>query len=334
MPVRWALIDDGHETRNDRRLRSFAPDPRNFPEGWKPLLALRDASQPAGRRVIPPWSAGSATRAGFDFLKIDVQAANLRWYAGTANAVVASARNSRALEASVEWEIPHGMINCMAHNVLCLFNTAESAATRCSIDYHLNDADSISSHILRSFTNTLWMGWSVWPDHDMFHSSDRAAGRMMAVSKALSGAPISVSDAPADIDVAVVRPLCLADGRLLRPLAPAALTPDSTFLDALNDASRPYVVVAPLVHGCAAVVAYNLVQPWPGETSDANRGDTAGRRVSGVISVDEYRRAGMMLEDDDWTVPEEGLLAYDWYRGARGPDETLGRARAPRVVAG
>lgn len=394
VPVRWALIDDGHQTCSGRRLTSLAPDPEKFPDGWNPLFTARSrpeeassaeasdnriaASDPgavtsaATIRWLGLWHAfqglwdtvglendlgelndylselpsggylprgdeeaarrfydalvGSAAEAGFDFVKIDVQAANLRWYAGTANAVTASARSSRALEAAVAREIPHGMINCMAHNALCLFNTAHSAVTRCSIDYHLNDADSISSHILQSYTNTLWIGWSVWPDHDMFHSSDREAGRMMAVSKALSGAPIYLSDAPRNIDVAIVKPLCLADGRLLRPLAPAAPTPDSTFLDALNDSSRPYVVVAPLANGCAAVAAYNLVQPKSTEAAETvplaaerRAGDGVSRHAraeSARVGATEYNAAGMMLQDDSaWSVPEEGLVAYDWYRG-------------------
>lgn len=345
VPVRWVLIDDGHQIEDGLRLKSFAPDPAKFPDGWRPIVDLRD---PASIRWMGLWHCfqglwktldeendfgdlnddlarlpsggclprgdeaaatqfydrliGSAADAGFDFVKIDVQASNVGWYRGTANAVEASAHNSRALETAVRERLPHGMINCMAHNALCLFSTRHSAVTRCSIDYHLNDADSIASHIVQSYTNTLFMGWSVWPDHDMFHSSDAQAGRMMAVSKALSGAPVYLSDAPSDIRADLVRPLCLCDGRLLRPLAPAAATPESTFLDALGEADRPYVVVAPLANRCAGVAAYNLVQE--------------PTRVRGSLGTDAYRYAGMLLADDAaWEIPNEGLVAYEWYTG-------------------
>ncbi|MFW6438056.1 MAG: Sip1-related alpha-galactosidase, partial [Armatimonadota bacterium] len=303
VPVRWVLIDDGHQLEHGLRLRSFDPDPAKFPDGWGPIVSLRN---PRSIRWIGLWHCfqglwktldeendfgdlnddlarlptggylprgdeaaasrfydrliGSAADAGFDFVKIDVQAGNLGWYRGTANAVEASSTNAHALEAAVHERLAHGMINCMAHNILCIFNTRHSAVSRCSIDYHLNDADSIASHIVQSYTNSLWMGWSVWPDHDMFHSSDVAAGRMMAVSKALSGAPVYLSDAPSQIRADLVRPLCLSDGRLLRPLAPAAPVPESTFLDALGEADRPYLVVAPLTNRCAAVAAYTAVR--------------------------------------------------------------------------
>lgn len=348
LPVRWVLIDDGHQTRNDKRLVSLVPDRTRFPQGFEPLLSMRSQDDATAVRWMGLWhsfqglwdtvdpnnelgalndylaelpSGGylprgdeeAATRfynaligsaKAFDFVKIDVQAANLRWYRGTLNAVAASSRNSHALERAVAREIPHGMINCMAHNALCVFSTESSAVTRCSIDYHLNDAASIASHIMQSYTNSIWLGWSVWPDHDMFHSSDREAGRMMAVSKAMSGAPIYLSDAPHEIDVEVVRPLALTDGRLLRPLAPAVPVPDCTVFDALNDSSRPYTVVAPLANRCAAVVAYNLVQ-------------SGGKRVSGPIGAAAYRFAGMLLQNDaEWQPPSEGLIAYDWYDGS------------------
>ena len=343
LPVRWVLIDDGHQVEKGLRLKSFAPDPAKFPDGWGPIVELRSPTSirwiglwhcfqglwktldeendfgelnddlallPSGG-YLPRGDEAAATRfydrligcvggAGFDFVKIDVQASNVGWYRGTTNAVEASANNARALEQAVRERLQHGMINCMAHNAICLFNTRHSAVTRCSVDYHLNDADSIASHIVQSYTNSLFMGWSVWPDHDMFHSSDTEAGRMMAVSKALSGAPVYLSDAPSEIRADLVRPLCLSDGRLLRPLAPAAPVPESTFLDALNEADRPYTVVAPLAHGCAAVAAYNLVQE--------------PTRVQGWVGADAYRYAGMLLEDDAaWQQPTEGLLAYEWY---------------------
>ena len=365
LPVRWVLIDDGHQTRDDRTLKSLSPDPRTFPDGFNPLLDMRSDADDRSVRWMGLWhsfqglwdtvhpendlgalndylaelpSGGylprgdqeAATRfydaligsaAAFDFVKIDVQAANLRWYRGTENAVAASARNSLALERAVARDIPHGMINCMAHNALCVFSTESSAVTRCSIDYHLNDADSIASHIVQSYTNSLWLGWSVWPDHDMFHSCDREAGRMMAVSKALSGAPIYLSDAPVDIDIEVARPLALEDGRLLRPLAPAVPLPECTVFDALNDESRPYSVVAPLANRCVAVAAYNLVQ----------RGS---HRVSGTLDSGVYRFAAMMMQDDAaWELPDEGLIAYDWYgrRATRleGPRRDGSQARSP-----
>ena len=228
IPVRWLLVDDGHETRKGRKLVSFAPDKKKFPRGWRPLLEMRKPGKirwmgiwhafqgywgniapendlgslnahlmrvgrgrkasllpkpdPSSARAFYDALVGSAADYGFDFVKIDVQSWNLGEYKGTADAVAAAAGNAQALEDAVHRRMK-GMINCMAQNTVCVFNTKHSAVTRCSIDYKVGAAKRGKSHIMQSFQNTLWMGWTVWPDHDMFHSSDPVCGRMMAVSK-------------------------------------------------------------------------------------------------------------------------------------------------------
>ncbi|MFP4027964.1 MAG: Sip1-related alpha-galactosidase [Candidatus Brocadiia bacterium] len=100
----------------------------------------------------------------------------------------------------------------------------------------------------------LWLGPTVWGDHDMFHSSDTFAGRMMAVSKAVSGGPIYLSDDPDDFNPGHVWPLCDADGRLFGPLAPAVPLPRSADIDPF-DHPKPYLVAAPLPNKAAAIVA-------------------------------------------------------------------------------
>ena len=56
----------------------------------------------------------------------------------------------------------------------------------------------------------------------------------------------------------LILPLCYKDGRILRPLAPAAPLPESLFIEPAKD---PYRVVAPLANESAAVVVYNLTEP-------------------------------------------------------------------------
>ncbi len=355
IPVRWILVDDGHETRKKRMLVSFEPDRKKFPRGWAPLLAMRKPGKirwmglwhafqgywgnlapenrfgplnrflapiargkrtsllpkddPAAARAFYGALVGSAADYGFDFLKVDVQSWNLREYMGTANAVRAASQNAQALEEAVHARMK-GMINCMAHNTVCLFNTKYSAVTRCSIDYKLGAVKRGKSHLMQSFHDTLWLGWTAWPDHDMFHSSDPACGRMMAVSKALSGGPVYLSDPPGRFVKEFILPLCLSTGRLLRPLAPAVPLPDSLFLDALNR-RRPYRVIAPLPFGAAAVAVYDLDLRPP----------AAPLRAS--VTPGDYRWAGALAPPGraggTRAVPPEGLVVYDWYarRGSR-----------------
>ena len=65
-----------------------------------------------------------------------------------------------------------GLMNCMAQNTLNTDHTLYSGVTRVSIDYKKYDEDMAKSHLFQSYTNTLLQGQTVWPDHDMFHSSD------------------------------------------------------------------------------------------------------------------------------------------------------------------
>ncbi len=267
--------------------------------------SLLPKADPASARAFYDAFLGSMAGFGFDFAKIDVQSYLLREYRGTPRAVRAAALCSQALEEAARKHLK-GLINCMAQNAVCLFNTRYSAVTRCSIDYSKGSAARGRRHIFQSFHNTLWLGQTVWPDHDMFHSSDPACGRLMAVSKALSGGPIYLSDAPDRFVKEFILPLCLSDGLLLRPLAPAAPLPDSIFLDPIR-AGRPYRVVAPLPFGAAAVGVYDLAA------------GALGSSVVGRVTPSDYAWAGCLVQPlrggpgAPWKVPEEGLVVWDWY---------------------
>ena len=353
VPIRWVLVDDGFQTKKSNQLMSFAPDKTKFPDGWKPLMATRDPAtvkwfglwncfyglqggiavdntlgsvaqnlvanthenplRPSDA-MLPSKSAADAQafydayidsekEAGFDFTKIDYQALFVSRAKGLANPVQMHVWNAQALETACQRDMK-GLINCMAHNVVCVLNTRYSAVTRCSIDYNQGKEDPAKSHLMQSYANTLWLGQSVWPDHDMFHSSDMVCGRVMSLSKALSGAPVYLSDNPAKFRHEFIRPLVLSDGKLLRPLAPAVPLSDSVFLDALKQ-PKAYRVIAPLANGSAAVALYNLVAPTPAAP------------LSATVTAGDYKQASMMLQPypGEWSLPEEGLVAYDWYAG-------------------
>ncbi|MFP4381556.1 MAG: Sip1-related alpha-galactosidase [Candidatus Sumerlaeia bacterium] len=236
---------------------------------------------------------------GFDFVKVDNQARNLRFYKGTEQAVEASANCSQALEMNAAY-YQNGLINCMAHNALCTFNTTLSAVTRCSEDYAKNSLPKARRHLYNSYVNMLWLGQIFWGDHDMFHSSDTVCGRMMAVSKALSGGPVYLSDAPDGLVEEFVRPLCDADGRIYRPLAPATVTADSIFIDPYSEAAA-VKAVAPLTNHAAAIAVYNLTEPE--------------KPVGASISQADYIQAAVLMQRDqaEWDCEYEGLLLYDWY---------------------
>ena len=241
---------------------------------------------------------GASREAGFDFVKVDAQAGNLELYRGQPQPVEAVVENARAMEAAAALHMD-GLINCMAHSTIHVFNTRISAVSRSSEDYLHGDLPRARRHLQNSYGNIPWLGHTVWGDHDMFHSEDAVAGRMMAVSKAMSGGPVYLSDNPRRFVGEHIRPLCYRDGELLRPLAPAAPLPESLFADPIGEAT-PFRVVAPLENESAAIVVYNLTEPE--------------RPVTGYVTPADYGQAGAMMQPRAaWPVPQQGLVLYDWY---------------------
>lgn len=244
---------------------------------------------------------GSVRQAEFDFVKIDVQTEYLKKLLGQPNPAQMNVRASQALEETCR-NLKLGLINCMAHGPVNMFYTKYSAVTRCSIDYALGDANQAKSHIYQSYANTLWLGQTVWPDHDMFHSSDFRCGRLMAVSKALSGGPVYLSDAPENFKADLIMPLCDGSGQIYRPLAPGVPLPDSVFMNPF-DAGRAFRVAAPLPNGCAAVAVYNLTRE--------------GNAVSSGVYSEDYRLSAALLspaEKKAWQTLSDGLVCFDWHK--------------------
>lgn len=202
---------------------------------------------------------GSLKDYGFDFAKIDVQCQYLDKIQGHPQAISRNIWMTQALEEACG-KTGLDLMNCMAMGGVMHFFTSRSASMRCSIDYQLDNADMARSHLWQSYHNALWLGMSLQPDHDMFHSSDKLCGGMMARSKALSGGAVYISDAPSAMNPALILPLAAADGKILRPLHAGVPLPDSIFIDPLNEA-KPYRVAAPLPGATAAICLYNLLAP-------------------------------------------------------------------------
>ena len=126
--------------------------------------------------------------------------------------------------------------------------------------------------------------------------------RLMAVSKALSGGPVYLSDAPEDFVKEVITPLCYKDGKLLRPLAPSVPLQESLFACAMNE-KELYKVIAPLDNGAASIVCYNLYD----KAEDVE--------IKGSISKEDYKSASAMIQPypGEWALPAGGLVVYDYY---------------------
>lgn len=241
-----------------------------------------------------------SVKAGFDFLKIDWQTSGMMLTTGTENAAQQAWLTSRIVDSITAKQYPYTIMNCMAQNNVVLLNTLNSNSTRTSIDYKANDLPKAKEHILQSFQNAVYMGPTVWGDHDMFHSSDSICGELMALSKAISGGPVYLSDAPDKIMNENVMPLCFSNGKLLRPLAPGATLPKSYYSSPLN-VPELYFVAAPLRNDAVSVVAYNLYDKPV--------------TLEATITAGDYTDASSTIQGlkKQWKVPAEGLFAYNYF---------------------
>jgi hypothetical protein len=262
----------------------------------------------------------ASKRDGIDFLKVDFCGSLLPAYAGTtgkgvvtkfpkasdnaiANPSEATALFSRIYQKVAAEEFG-GLMNCNWHIPHFIFNSAGNNVGRCSADYKVGNLSKAKSHLFGSYNKIPWLGQVYWGDHDMFHSSDKFAGRMMAISKAMSGGPVYLSDKHEELMPDHVLPLCYLDGLLVRPLAPAAPVNDDVMMNQTDKGL--YRVMAPLANNSAAFVLYNLY----GEKNEAVE-------LSGSITTDDYRSSSALIQPypGRWDVPEEGLLVYDHTTG-------------------
>ena len=190
-----------------------------------------------------------------------------------------------------------GLMNCMAQNVLNIDHTLYSSVTRASIDYKKYDENMAKSHLFQSYTNTLILGQTVWPDHDMFHSCDTVCGSLMARSKAISGGPVYLSDSPSEFIADNIRPLIDETGKIFRPAAPAIPTPESILTNPLQS-GKAYRVFAPTGDEALSVICYNL------NTSPAYR------EVESFVKREDYLLRESTGKSADSSC--DSILAFNW----------------------
>lgn len=255
-----------------------------------------------------------SVRDGVDFVKVDFCGSLLPFYAGTAdrvplkgfpptnaNAIAnpsqATAIFARKYQQAVAKKFK-GLMNCNWHTPHFIFNSGDSVVGRCSEDYKLG-YDYAKKHLYHSYSSMPWLGQLAWGDHDMFHSSDDLAGGMMALSKAISGGPVYLSDKSSQLVPERIMPMCYEDGLLPRPLAPAAPLAEDLFHGLAEN--RLYRVMAPLPNKSVSVVLYNF-----------SSGKT--KQLSGTLSPQDYQEASGLIQpyEGNWPIPQEGLVIYDY----------------------
>ena len=90
----------------------------------------------------------------------------------------------------------------------------------------------------------------------MFHSTDLVAAFSMAISEAISGSSIYLSDQPQAFAKHLIEPLCFKDDRQLRLIAPGTPIEEDLFYSL--DEDKLLRIVAPLRNLCAAIAVFHL----------------------------------------------------------------------------
>jgi raffinose synthase len=171
---------------------------------------------------------------GVDGVKVDNQSTTEALGAGVGGRVALMHAYREALESSVGMHLGGNLINCMSCSNEMLYATRASTLTRTSTDFWPNLPASHGAHLYCNALVGAWFGEFCWPDWDMFQSG-HAMGSFHAAGRAVSGAPIYVSDKPDAHDFALLRKLVCADGTTLRALEPGRPTRDCLFRDPTRD---------------------------------------------------------------------------------------------------
>lgn len=189
---------------------------------------------PDGRRIVKPelphtarWFGalcGKAKSWGANFVKIDNQ--GCQQFYREAGAIGKTARAVQTgIEGAVAEHFGGAVINCMGMPSECMFNRPDSAVSRCSDDFQPENRAWFTKNILQCAYNGILQGQFYVNDWDMWWTDDGQA-KKNSLCRAISGGPVYVSDKLGRTNPEILRPVCLPDGRLLRPDESATPTAD------------------------------------------------------------------------------------------------------------
>jgi hypothetical protein len=212
----------------------FAPDGEIAEKHKDNLITVKHATFIGGENLAVAPISGKADAVyddllsrvkswGADFVKIDNQAyhdqyRNISPIGKTARVI------QHAIDDNADKYFDGALINCMGMTSECMFNRT-SAVSRCSEDFKPESREWFAKNILQCSYNGLLQGRYYVNDWDMWWTDDEQATKN-SLCRAISGGPIYISDELGRTRAEIIKPLCLADGRILRPDESATPTVD------------------------------------------------------------------------------------------------------------
>lgn len=221
----WAGLDPNGEEAALHRADLCEVDRCTF-HSDVPSLAPIPTEEAAGQ-IYDDW-CGRVKAWGGDFVKIDDQGFH-QIYRNVAPIGQSARALQRAIDSATDRHFDGALINCMGMPSECMFNRT-STISRCSDDFVPESRAWFAKNILQCAYNGLLQGQFYVNDWDMWWTDDDQAEKN-ALCRAVSGGPIYVSDEIGRTDPEKFRPLCLSNGRILRPDESATPTADCIFAD-------------------------------------------------------------------------------------------------------
>ena len=307
----WGGVDDaalpGYDARPMRRDHS--PGILKFEPGWTTSLNEYFGGFVS---VVPPRHIARFFQdyhrhlraQGVDGVKVDNQATLEGVAAGLGGRVHLMQRYHEALEGAAQTHFGGSLINCMSCANEMFYSALASTLTRTSTDFWPNDPASHGLHLYTNAQVGAWFGEFIHPDWDMFQSG-HPMGAYHAAGRAVSGAPVYVSDKPEAHDFALLHKLVLADGSVPRADLPGRPTRDCLF----HDPTREDVLLKIFSrNGDAGVIgvfnarydADNALPPIVGVVRPADVEGLLGKRFAVYAHSTGEMRA--MAREDAWEV--------------------------------
>ncbi len=267
--------------------------------------SLPDPREGRGESFYADWY-GRLKGWGYDFVKVDGQANNVRFTDGLLPLFDSGGGSQRNLEGAArrffadgggggETAPGLGVINCMEMTLENVYNWRESNVARNSDDYLPDVAQNYMDHVYQNAYNAFWLANFAYPDWDMFQSHDPRA-EFHAAARAASGGPVYVTDEHGKERAEVLLPLAFSDGRLPMLDEPGQVTRDTLLRDAALEPVPLKLFGRVTRPGLKAgvVAAFNVNKSVPKVTGELRASDVegllaAGGGAGGRVAV--YRRS-------------------------------------------
>ncbi len=171
---------------------------------------------------------------GIDFVKVDNQLITDRISKGQVPLFKAGEQLQENFQKAVSSHFDGGVFNCMNMTVDALYHYGSSAVARAVEDFFPDNETydlqhgNAAVHVLCANYNSYWLGAMVWPDFDMFQTHHKDAV-YHAISRAISGGPIYITDTPGMQNSDIIKALSYRDGRIIRADLPSRPTKDCLF---------------------------------------------------------------------------------------------------------